>query len=334
MIHVAFRCGAAVDADAVSEILLGLGAYSVEVTDRNAGSSSEQFLFHEPDPEAPNFVEPRARDRRIWNDAIVSACLPDDTNVEELTMALLSDFDLPQTPDFSLVGSGTVAKEWLAKDWVSHVQSQFKEIRVGNILIRAPWHEKDPDAEERDDSCVELILDHGISFGTGEHPTTQLVLEWLQDISARLPAGGSRSWSMLDYGCGTGVLAIAGVRMGASEAVGCDIDQRAVQTAANNAEINSCGDRIVLCNNEEERKHFAERRSGYEVVVANILSGPLKSLAPCLSERLAPNGVIALSGILADQAQEVSDIYSSVGIKMQNSAVRRGWALLVGSKCH
>lgn len=333
MLQITFCCGPTVDADLVSDILLGLGAYSVEVTDRNAGTAREQFIFHEPLPDGPNFLESGSKDKKLWHDAVVSASFPQDTNMEQITMALFADFDLPQTPHFHIIRAGPVPEPILTKDWASHVQRNFSEIVIGNIVVQAPWHEQAQKGSVIPRDRLKLLLEPGMSFGTGEHPTTQLVLQWLQGFASNSKTKSRRAWRVLDYGCGSGILSIASVLLGASTAFGCDIDPLAVKTAAENVRRNCCSDRVILGSNKEEQEYFTQNiASGYEVVVANILAGPLKSLARLLVERIVHGGSIALSGILIEQAQEVSDTYSSLGLEMQHAAVKCGWALLVGTK--
>ena len=170
-------------------------------------------------------------------------------------------------------------------------QSQFDPIRVSERLWIVPsWHEiPDPDA-------ISLILDPGMAFGTGSHPTTRLCLEWLErTVSAQC--------SVLDYGCGSGILAIAAARLGAGQVAGVDIDPQAVEAAYANAERNGVS------------ALFADSTlpvaGEYDLVVANILSNPLRVLAPAICAHVRSGGQLALSGILREQADEIIGIYAT-----------------------
>jgi ribosomal protein L11 methyltransferase len=197
------------------------------------------------------------------------------------------------------------------RDWVRLTQSQFDPIRISARLWIVPsWHEfPDPDA-------INLELDPGLAFGTGSHPTTRLCLQWL-DSNVR---GGE---SILDYGCGSGILAIAAKKLGAGQVVGIDIDPQAVQAAAQNAERNHVAARFYLPDAAPEAQ--------YDVVVANILSNPLKVLAPALSALVRRGGRIALSGVLAEQAEDVGGVYSE-WFDMNPPVFDEGWACVTGIK--
>jgi ribosomal protein L11 methyltransferase len=197
------------------------------------------------------------------------------------------------------------------QNWVQLTQSQFDPIRITDRLWIVPsWHEAPaPDA-------INLILDPGMAFGTGSHPTTRMCLEWLtQEITPGI--------TVLDYGCGSGILGIAASRLGAGPVTGVDIDEQAVRTAADNAANN--GVELLL-------QVSAEPLDGtFERVVANILTNPLKMLAPLLSARVAPGGKLALAGVLESQAQEVIDAYTPF-ISLHVGATLDGWVRLEGHR--
>ena len=172
------------------------------------------------------------------------------------------------------------------------------------------WHTApDPDA-------IVLVLDPGMAFGTGSHPTTRLCLEWLE----RTVTPGV---SVLDYGCGSGILAIAAARLGATDVLGVDIDPQAVTAARNNAERNGVDVRFD--------DSAAEIRGQFDLVVANILSNPLKALAPAICSHVRPGGRLALSGILAAQAEELIAAYAP-WIPLAVADTREGWVCLAGRK--
>jgi ribosomal protein L11 methyltransferase len=175
------------------------------------------------------------------------------------------------------------------------------------------WHEApNPDA-------LILELDPGLAFGTGSHPTTRLCMEWLEAN----PAPGK---TVLDYGCGSGILAMVAKKVGAGEVVGVDIDPQAIESAADNAVRNHCEIEFFLPDSFAESQHATQR---FDIVVANILSSPLKLMAPMLSGRVADGGSLILSGVLARQAEEVAAAYAPF-IKLGVWAEQEGWVALHG----
>jgi ribosomal protein L11 methyltransferase len=195
------------------------------------------------------------------------------------------------------------------EDWVRRSQSQFSPLRIGRLWIGAGWHA--PEA-----GCTVVRLDPGMAFGTGSHPTTQLVLRFVE----RAVTGGER---VLDYGCGSGILAIAAAKLGAARVDATDIDPLAVETAAANARRNQV--ELGLCAPEELGSGL------YDIVLANILSQPLIVLAPLLAARTAAGGRIALAGVLESQADEVAAAYAQ-WFAVTVPARQEGWALLEGVK--
>ncbi|MFZ2854874.1 MAG: 50S ribosomal protein L11 methyltransferase, partial [Rhodocyclaceae bacterium] len=161
-----------------------------------------------------------------------------------------------------------------------------------------------------------LVLDPGMAFGTGSHPTTRLCLEWLE----RIVVPGA---TILDYGCGSGILAIAAAKLGATSVLGVDIDLQAVAAARNNAERNNVSARF---------DDSARALSGqFDIVVANILANPLKALAPAITGHVRAGGRLALSGILVEQAEELISIYAPY-ILLSVADSREGWVCLAGVK--
>lgn len=190
----------------------------------------------------------------------------------------------------------------------------FQPMRFGQRLWIVPsWHEA-PDAQ-----AVNLLLDPGLAFGTGTHPTTALCLEWLD-------AQALDGVQVLDFGCGSGILAIAALLLGAREAIGTDIDVQALEASRDNAGRNGIADaRLSLFLPEQLPALQAD------VLVANILAGPLVSLAPQLSGLIRPGGLLALSGILAEQGQEVADAYAEA-FDLDPIVVRDGWVRISGRR--
>jgi ribosomal protein L11 methyltransferase len=197
------------------------------------------------------------------------------------------------------------------QNWVQLTQSQFDPIRIsGRLWIVPSWH------EAPDPAAVNLILDPGMAFGTGSHPTTRLCLEWLE---RNVVAG----CTLLDYGCGSGILAIAAARLGAGTVTGVDIDPQAVAAAAANAERNG-----VVARFTDSAQPLAGE---YDLVVANILSNPLRVLAPAICGHVRRGGRLALSGILREQADEIIAIYSR-WLPLQVADTREDWVCLAGTK--
>ena len=190
-----------------------------------------------------------------------------------------------------------------------------------SLWIVPSWHRDSPEVPGFDpaatgDGAIHIELDPGLAFGTGSHPTTHLCLAWLE---AELPAGAT----LLDYGCGSGILAIAARKLGAGPTLAVDIDAQAVQSTAYNAEVNGVELQAMLPD--------ALADGTFQVVVANILSNPLKVLAPMLAGRVAAGGHLVLSGVLERQAEEVAAAYAP-WIAMSVWRARDGWVCLHGQK--
>jgi ribosomal protein L11 methyltransferase len=193
-------------------------------------------------------------------------------------------------------------------DWVRRSQSQFAPIALDRLWIGASWHEMPTDAR------LVVRIDPGLAFGTGSHPTTRLVLRFLE----RTLRGGER---VLDYGCGSGVLAIAAAKLGATQVAAVDIDAQAVSVAHENSRANRAN--VSSCLPE------ALPPGRYDVIVANILAQPLIDLAPVLSARAEQGARLALAGILDSQAADVAHAYAA-RFEMGVAERDEGWALLAG----
>ncbi|GAB4116576.1 MAG: 50S ribosomal protein L11 methyltransferase [Sideroxydans sp.] len=281
-------------AEALSEALLEHGALSVDLLDADADTPDEQAIFGEPG-------EPTAS---VWQHNLVNALFERDTDVAAVLQACCTRLGIPVVPPHRI--------ETLAEnDWVRLTQSQFDPIRISDRLWIVPtWHTpSDPDA-------INIALDPGLAFGTGSHPTTRLCLRWLDE---QLRGGES----VLDYGCGSGILAIAAMKLGAGSAVGVDVDAQAVQASRDNASANQVQATFFLPD--------GIRLAQYDVVVANILTNPLRALAPLLAQATRPGGRIVLSGILAEQAAEVARIYAQ-WFDLAPAVIEDGWCCLSGTR--
>lgn len=284
-------------AEALSDALIAAGAISVSVEDAQAGTELE----------TPQFGEPGSPTTPIWDVSRVVALFGPAEDLMERITAAAREAGMGDLPEISL-------KEIEEQDWVRLTQSQFDPIRISDRLWIVPsWHTA-PNPQ-----AINLELDPGLAFGTGSHPTTRLCLEWLEQNIAP----GPRGMSVLDYGCGSGILGIAALKLGAGDVLGIDIDPAALTAAADNAARN----RVTL-----RLAHSRDRLDAvFDRVVANILTNPLMLLAPLLTSRLRPGGRLALSGVLATQADQVIAAYAPY-LQLVVGAEHEAWVRLEGMK--
>ncbi len=281
-------------AEALADALLDDGALSVSVEDAEAGTEAE----------TPQFGEPGSPTTPLWRLSKVVALFEPDADVAGRVAETASKVGLVGQPRIEL-------SEVPEQDWVRLTQSQFEPIRINDRLWIVPsWH------AAPDPAAINLELDPGLAFGTGSHPTTRLCLEWLC-------AKVSRGDTLLDYGCGSGILALAGAKLGAGEVVGVDIDARALEAAAENAARNRVALRLA-----HSQQPLSEQ---FDIVVANILTNPLCVLAPLIAARVKPGGQLALSGVLDNQAEQVIAAYAP-HIALSRGATLEGWARLEGTR--
>lgn len=280
-------------AEALSDALMELGALSVGIEDADAETPDELPIFGEPGIGEPG----------VWRRNVVSALFENGLDLDSIAAQAASAAGISR-PRYSIE---TVPEQ----DWVRATQSQFDPIHIaGKLWIVPSWH----DAPEP--GAINIVLDPGLAFGTGSHPTTHLCLAWLADNLR----GGE---TVLDYGCGSGILAIAAKKLGAGPTSGVDIDPQAILSSRQNAAQNAVAADFYLPD---------ELPAGEaDVVVANILSIPLKVLAPALAQACRRGGRIALSGILAEQAEDVSAVYAA-WFDMAPPVFMENWTLLTGIK--
>jgi ribosomal protein L11 methyltransferase len=287
--------------EVLSDALEALDALSVSVEDADAHTDAEQALFGEPGMPPPQDGWERSRVLALF-------ATQDLANDAARVLAAQEFF-----ADCAHLG----VKEVPEQDWVRLTQAQFAPVEITSEFWIVPsWHE--PPAEAR----VVIRLDPGLAFGTGTHPTTRMCLRWIAARGAHASVDPSGLGRVLDYGCGSGILAIGAAKFGAFDIDAVDIDDDAVRATLANAQANG----VLL------RVTRPEAVSGvYGTVLANILATPLKVLAPLLWSRVAPGGSLVLAGILARQAQELTAAYSPY-CALTVADVEDGWVLMTATR--
>ena len=277
----------------MSDALIELGALSCAIEDSYLNGENEEALFGEPN--IPS--------NTIWQHNTVESLFDAAVSIDIIINELKTITGLPHI-DYTL---DTVEEQ----NWVALTQSQFEPINIFDRLWIVPsWHTSpNPDA-------INIILDPGLAFGTGSHPTTHLCLEWLiKEVNI--------NDHVLDYGCGSGILSIAAKKCGAKQVIGVDIDPQAIIASIHNAKENHVD--VQFYNSELPLTFEAD------IVVANILSSALSVLAPLIAKACKPHGKIALSGILKEQIVMLTEIYST-WFDLNKPIEREGWILLSGTK--
>ncbi|WP_278536785.1 50S ribosomal protein L11 methyltransferase [Delftia acidovorans] len=281
--------------ETVSDALDALDALSVSVEDADAQTEAEQALFGEPGMPPP---------KDGWQRSRLVALFPSQQAAEEAR-----DLLLPQ--DFFEGCSIIAVKQVPEQDWVRLTQSQFAPVDITpEFWIVPTWHELPPEAR------VSIRLDPGLAFGTGTHPTTRMCLRWI----ARQPQGSLGR--TLDYGCGSGILAIGAAKFGATDIDAVDIDPAAVESTRYNADANAV----------QLKAGLPDAGNGeYRTVLANILATPLKVLAPLLCGRVAGGGSLVLAGILERQADELKEAYAPY-LALEVADSEDGWILMTARR--
>ena len=276
-------------ADEVSDVLVVLGALSVSLED-----AGDQPIF-----------EPKPGETPLWQETIVVGLFEPDHVVDYIEQSLKKRFG----SKISRLHSAVLEDQVWERAWMEH----FKPMQFGRRLWICPTGYDLPDP-----SAINVLLDPGLAFGTGTHPTTALCLEWLDGLDLKAK-------SVVDYGCGSGVLAVAALKLGASAALGLDIDAQALTASRDNAEKNDVASRLDLNYPNQGPKRLAD------IVVANILAGPLVELREDILAYLKPSGSLALSGVLKEQASNVQAAYAPF-IDFLPLKTLDDWAILMGVK--
>ncbi len=280
----------------VETALEDLGALSITLRDADAETPDEQAIF-----------EPGVGELPLWPTITLNALFDEHTDHRGLAEALGELLPWLQ-PDQLLF------REVADQDWVRAWMDQYQPMPFGRRLWIYPWNIEPP----QDQDLVTVRLDPGLAFGSGTHPTTALCLEWLDglDLAGR---------TLTDFGCGSGVLAIAALKLGAAHAIGVDNDPQALTASADNAARNGVAERLALYLPED----FVTE--GSDVFVANILAGPLGELAPTFAAAAKPGAPFAISGILAGQQDELLLRYAAWFDQLQ-VASREGWVRISGRR--
>ena len=280
------------EAEALCDALESQGAVATEIVDADAGTEAENAVFAEP-----------GADIHLWPRCRVRALFAESVDIAQALERALSS---------CAIESAAASIDRLEDtDWVALTQRQFAPIRAGERLWIVPtWH------VAPEPGAVNIVLDPGAAFGTGSHPTTRLCLAWLE---RNVRAGDG----VLDYGCGSGILAIAALKLGAGRAIATDIDPLALEAARYNSQRNA----VTL----EVTDAQSAIPGAVRLTVANILANPLRMLAPILASHTQHGGMIALSGILEEQAAEVIRAYAEWAT-LEIAARESGWVLLAGAR--
>ena len=297
-LELSLRCRAA-DEPWLERALTDLGAMSVTLLDPQADTSNEQAI-----------LEPGVGETPLWADCLVVALFEDERPRDALLAALES---IDPRIDLASASFRTVEDQ----DWIRAWMDQFQPMAFGTRTWIVPWDQALPDAARSEKAAV-VRLDPGLAFGSGTHATTALCLEWLDglDLTGK---------TVLDFGCGSGILALAALKLGAARAIGVDNDPQAILASTDNALRNGVADRMGVYLPPEEPQ------GRYPVVVANILAVALDALAEALADRVEPGGVIALSGILKGQDDALLQRYSEWFDEL-TVAQREDWVRITGRR--
>ena len=258
----------ALDADAVEEVFLRFGASSVTLMD--AGDNP--------------VLEPAPGETPLWSSTTITGLFSAESDLVNLQSAIVEEFGLAETPMHRI-------EELEDREWEREWLKDFGPMRFGRRLWIYPTGSDEPNADD-----VVIHLDPGLAFGTGTHATTALCLEWLDGLDLT-------EKTLLDYGCGSGILAIAGLKLGCASATAMDIDPQAVIATRQNAMDNDVGKHLQILGAADDIE------GKFDVVVANILAGPLVQFAESITLTLADGGMLALSGVLCEQADDVMTAY-------------------------
>lgn len=272
--------------DTLSEHMMDLGALAISLTDAH-----DEPLFQLAPEDEP-----------LWQTTTLHALFPEDTVIE----TVIENLQRIDSKFSSLEFTSEIIPE---KNWVEETQKQFPPQQFGHLWVYPEWEK-----ESVTNQIPSIVIAPGLAFGTGTHPTTKLCLEWLA-------ANPPEKQVAVDYGCGSGILALAALALGANEVFATDHDPQALESTRHNASCNSFNGKLHIRKTNEMASIKAD------LVIANILANPLITLAPVLTELLKENGVLVLSGLLAEDIDRVTHAYQNTG-KVIETRYHEGWALL------
>ncbi len=278
-------------AETLSDLMMEFGALSITFED---GKDTPIY-------------EPNLGETPLWNHTVLTALF--DANYDLAPIVEMLKLQPYLGSDFSHKIEQVEDKDW-EREWMDN----FHPIQFGQRLWICPSWREVPEPQ-----AVNVMLDPGLAFGTGTHPTTALCLEWLDGLNLE-------GKEVIDFGCGSGILAIAAIKLGAGKVTGIDIDYQAIDASKANAERNKVADQLELYLPENQPADLQA-----EILVANILAGPLRELAPLIAEKVQPNGLLALSGLLKEQADEICQHYSQ-WFDMDAPAHKEEWSRLTGKR--
>ncbi|TZF83506.1 50S ribosomal protein L11 methyltransferase [Cognatilysobacter lacus] len=280
-----------------------VGALAVTLVDAHADAPDEQAIF-----------EPGVGEQPLWHEMVLTALFEAGTPREPLLQAL-------SAADEALDWSRAEFRDVEDQDWERAWMDQYEPLHFGARTWIVPWNHELPDGADAPDAAV-VRLDPGLAFGSGTHPTTALCLQWLDTLAT---AGVLEGATVLDFGCGSGILALAALKLGAAAAIGVDNDPQAVIATLDNAQRNGVDDRLQVFLPQDEPV------ATYPVVVANILASALIGLRETIAARCAPGAQLAMSGILAGQEDDVIAAYADV-LEDIDVACMDGWMRVCGRR--
>jgi len=287
------------ETEQVEDALLAAGAVAVTYKD---GADDPVF-------------EPWPGEMPLWQQTRVTGLFPVDVDLSEIRTALLAVLETPRLPEHR-------AEILEDRDWSREWLKNFKPVKFGRRLWVVPTAYQPPEPD-----AVNMILDPGLAFGTGTHPTTALCLEWLDTLAGQ---GELEDRTVLDYGCGSGILAVAAALLGAKHVIATDIDPQALTATRDNATRNQVINSVSMCLPYALDAALAGEQA--DVIVANILATPLIELSGVIAGSLRSGGRIALAGLLRKQAAEVADAYREHGVILEIEDEREDWVRLAGRK--
>lgn len=287
------------DTEQIEDALLAAGAVAVTYKD-----AADDPVF-----------EPWPGEMPLWQQTRVTGMFPADTDINNVRAMLLATLETSVLPEHHV----EILED---RDWSREWLKNFKPVKFGRRLWVVPTAYTPPEPD-----AVNMVLDPGLAFGTGTHPTTALCLEWLDTLAGH---GELEGRTVLDYGCGSGILAVAAALLGAEHVIGTDIDPQALTATRDNATRNKVINAVSMCLPEALDAALAGRQA--DIIIANILATPLIELSGAITGALRSGGRIALAGLLRKQAAEVADAYREHGVVLEIEDEREDWVRLAGRK--